>query len=311
MPKICYKKTRFNPATLLIIEQANLFIEDYATQGYILTLRQLYYRFIATDTFPRSWIDVEYNRRHRLPDDTKNTLKNYKRFGSIISKGRIAGLIDWSAIEDRVRNLQSNSHWGSGKEILSAAAESFAFDKWAVQEYRPEVYIEKEALIGIIEPICRELDVSYFACKGYNSQSEMWRSAQRIQGIIDAGQIPIIFHLGDHDPSGIDMTRDIRDRLDLFIGEVEVKRLALTWDQVQQYNAPPNPSKNTDPRFESYLEQFGNDCWELDALEPSVIVDLIEDAVTEIRDVDLWDEQVEREEKVKKKIAKFAKGWKD
>jgi len=158
---------------------------------------------------------------------------------------------------------------------------------WANQERRCEVWIEKEALAGVIEGVCRELDCPYFACRGYVSQSEQWRAGVRFRG----DQPTVIIHLGDHDPSGIDMTRDNADRLAMFAGahKTEVRRIALNADQVEQYEPPPNPAKETDSRFQEYERLYGDQSWELDALEPATIADLIRSEVESIRDPDLWD----------------------
>lgn len=216
MSKICYLDRRFHRTSMVIVDRANQIIEEYAEQGFDLTLRQLYYQFVS-----RNYI--------------ANENSEYKRLGSIISDARLAGLIDWLAITDRTRNLRSNSHWDDPADIIDSAAKSFAVDKWSDQPYRPEVWIEKDALVGILESACKPLDVSFFSCRGYTSASEMWVAAQRLLGYEDHEQQPVIFHLGDHDPSGIDMSRDILDRLGLFGVKVEFCRIALNMDQVQQY----------------------------------------------------------------------------
>ena len=184
-------------------------------------------------------------------------------------------------------------------------------DKWARQDNMPEVWIEKEALAGVIEPICRELDVPFLACRGYVSQSAAWQAGQRMRGYVKRGQTPYVLHLGDHDPSGIDMTRDNEDRLLLFDVPIELKRLALNMDQVEQYDPPPNPAKMTDSRVGSYLDRFGSQSWELDALDPSVLAGLIRDAVAELRDDDLWDEAVAEEEEQRTMLTAVSERWAD
>ena len=159
----------FATASLDIIRQANAIIRDYAAQGFRLTLRQLYYQFVARDLIP-------------------NTQRSYKRLGNIISDARLAGLVDWDAIEDRTRNLESNPHWDDPAAIIAAAARSFRLDKWETQPCRVEVWIEKEALVGVIERICRNLDVDYFACRGYVSQSEQHAAGKRFAGYLQDGQ---------------------------------------------------------------------------------------------------------------------------
>jgi hypothetical protein len=172
----------------------------------------------------------------------------------------------------------------------------YRIDLWADQPVRPEVWVEKAALEGVVGTICGELRVDYFACRGYNSQSEQWRAGRRFARYLGKGQRPMVFHLGDHDPSGIDMTRDNRDRLGLFAGyPVQVVRLALNMDQVERYRPPPNPAKTTDARFADYQQQFGDESWELDALPPETIRDLIKDAVLRVRDENLWDAALKQE----------------
>lgn len=282
--KIAYEQIRFSRASLSIIRQANDIIDEYQAAGFILTLRQLYYQFVARDLIP-------------------NTIQSYKRLGSIINDARMAGEISWEAIEDRTRNLKALSHWDTPQQIMDAVIQQYRKDKWSNQDYRPEVWIEKDALTGIIAGVCEEFDVPYFACRGYNSQSEQWAAGMRLKRYKEKGQTPVIFHLGDHDPSGIDMTEDNRKRLSLFAGfDVIVHRLALNYDQVQEYNPPPNPAKATDSRFLGYQSEYGNECWELDALDPQVIVDLVRGAIAEIMEHNAWEVMLKSEGKDKDKL---------
>lgn len=295
MPVQQFQSFKFRADTLAIIERANRIIATYQAQGYRLTLRQLYYQFVSRDLL-------------------ENTERNYKRLGGIISDARLAGLIDWDAIEDRTRNLRGLAHWGDPGHIIYSAFSSFRIDKWENQPNRVEVWVEKDALVGVLERVCNEYDVSYFACRGYVSQSEMYAAAQRLAGYMEDGQDVYILHLGDHDPSGIDMTRDIIDRLEMFlrdIGSADISRLALNWEQIQIYRPPPNPAKATDARFDGYQQKFGNESWELDALEPSVISGLIEAQIVALRDEALWEEKVEEERHHKILLEQASDRWED
>lgn len=269
MPKIAYQAQNMREDTLAVVVQANQIIDEYQAQGFRLTLRQLYYQFVSRDLIA-------------------NTMKSYKRLGGIINDARLAGLIDWAVIEDRTRSVSSLSHWDSPAEMIEVCARQFRIDKWECQPFRPEVWIEKEALAGVVEGVCHELDISYLCCRGYTSQSEMWSSAMRLQAMSYAGQKPLILHFGDHDPSGLDMTRDITDRLAMFMGVVKLERMALNMDQVEEYGPPPNPAKVTDSRFAAYAREFGEESWELDALEPKLIAGLIRTAVLKVRDEKRW-----------------------
>ena len=297
MPKICYDpivRDRLRKSDrLAVVEQANVIIAEYSAQGFQLTLRQLYYQFVSRDLIP-------------------NKQTEYKRLGDIVVDGRMAGLIDWHAIVDRTRNLESLPHWADPPEIVTAISQQFRVDKWATQPNRVEVWIEKDALVGVIEGVCQELDVPYFSCRGYTSISEVWSAGRRLKTYRQAGQTPIVLHFGDHDPSGIDMTRDIRDRLSLFMGgRIELRRLALNMDQVQQYDPPPNPAKLTDSRAAGYLQLYGDESWELDALEPSVLARLIRDEVVGLQDADAWDAAVEEETQGRAELGKIAERYED
>jgi hypothetical protein len=288
MPKIRYQEQRFSASSRALIDTANKIIADYQAQGFDLTLRQLYYQFVARDIIA-------------------NQQSEYKRLGSVINDARLAGLIDWHAIVDRTRNLRRNSHWNTPGEIVQSCAEQFQLDKWATQQYRVEVWIEKDALVGVVEQTCAPLDVPYFSCRGYTSQSEMWEAAQRLHKYARSyDQTPVIIHLGDHDPSGLDMTRDITDRLALFMGGMEVNRIALNMSQIEEFNPPPNPAKITDSRAAAYIALHGDESWELDALDPAQLAELIQSTVEKYRDDGAWEVVKAKEDAHRARLAEVA-----
>ncbi|WP_431897830.1 hypothetical protein [Nonomuraea sp. bgisy101] len=290
MPRICYVPKDFRPSHVDIIERANSICAEYARQGFDLTLRQLYYQFVARGLIA-------------------NKQTEYKRLGSIINDARLAGLIDWNYIVDRTRNLRGLSHWDSPDQIIRGTAYSYRTERWANQPNRVEVWIEKDALVGVITGICQQYDVDYFSCRGYTSQSELWSAARRLRGYEDAGQKTVIIHLGDHDPSGVDMTRDITDRLLLFGASTEVVRIALNMDQVEQYNPPPNPAKLTDSRATGYIREHGRSSWELDALDPTTLARLIEEEIWAWRDADQWDRDTQLMERERELLTAVSQRW--
>ncbi len=281
----------FRSGTMEIIQKADQIIGEYQAMGFALTLRQLYYQFVARAIIP-------------------NKQSEYKRLGSIVNDARLAGLLDWDAIEDRTRNLRRTPAWESPESILDAVADQYKEDPWLTQKYAPEVWIEKDALVGVIEPICNRMRLPFFACRGYASQSEVYEAGKRFARHRLNGKTPIVFHLGDHDPSGLDMTRDNADRLLMFARrEVFVKRLALNMDQVEEYDPPPNPAKDTDARFEGYAEEFGTESWELDALNPPIIEGLIQAALDEIVDTDSWETAMTEERENRKQLGQISLRW--
>lgn len=302
-----YQTFKFQKKTLNLIALANQIINEYQAQGFELTVRQIYYQFVARDLFPedRRWIWTGHKWK-RDPNGTKNADPNYTWLGAYINKGRMAGLIDWNAIVDRTRTQYQNTHWDNPEQILQSAASGYRLDSRATQDIYIEVWIEKNALLGVIEPVCRDLDVTFLPCIGYYSLSAMWRAAQRI---MDYDDNAVILHLGDHDPSGIDMTRDIQERLEIFGTNVTVKRIALNMDQVRKYKPPPNPAKLSDSRAQDYVAKHGAESWELDALSPSVIAELIRKHVVELTDEDKRQEQIELQEEQRVQLEHIADNW--
>lgn len=296
MPKVQYREQKFRGSSLAMIDRANAIIEEYEAQGYTLTLRQLYYQLVARDVIP-------------------NKQTEYNRLSGILNDARLAGLVDWDALEDRTRNLRSLSHWREPAGVIRSAAASYHLDYWADQPAYVEVWVEKDALVGVLQRTCSRLDVPYFSCRGYTSASEMWRAGQRLIAAIDRGKEAVVIHLGDHDPSGIDMSRDIEDRLVEFIGhetdasQFTMRRVALTMRQINDLNPPPNPAKATDARFASYQERYGDESWELDALPPTFIDALITETVESYMDHDAMARVRARETRDLASLEKLSDNW--
>jgi len=270
----CYRTTKFTAKTLDVLHLADDIITDYQAQGYELTLRQLYYQFVARDLIP-------------------NTAQSYNKLGTIINKGRLAGMLDWASIVDRTRTCEIMPTWDSAAQILQSAEDAFKLNKWNAQPTQVEVWVEKEALAQVVQRAADEFDMPWFCCRGYPSQSSIYEAAQRH---IQYGKPVIVLHLGDHDPSGIDMTRDLQDRLHMFEADTQVKRIALNMEQVDAYSPPPNPAKITDSRAAMYIARFGAESWELDALDPAVLHALIMEEASQHIDSTLWARVVDLQE---------------
>lgn len=227
MAREAFVEINFKRASEKMIQKINEIVAEYQAGGYVMTVRQLYYQLVSRDVI-------------------ENTLQSYKRLASLVNDARLAGRLDWDAIEDRTRDFVRRSHWRSGAHILNAVADQFFMDMWADQERRVFVVVEKEALVGVLERVCQKWDVPLLAARGYPSASVLYDFAQRdLEG---EGMDALVLHLGDHDPSGIDMSRDLIDRITLFTrgGDFELRRIALNMDQVKEKKPPPNPAKTTD-----------------------------------------------------------------
>jgi hypothetical protein len=284
--KQSFRDKKFNEEKLAQIEQANSIITRYQAQGLRLTLRQLYYQFVSANLVP-------------------NTERSYKNLGNLISDGRLAGLIDWDAIEDRVRVPKPPREYDSLESLVEAAFYSFRLPRWKGQEYYAELWVEKDALSGVLEPLASEFHVTLMVNRGYSSQSAMHEAGLRFADKDNEGFRTLLFYLGDHDPSGEDMVRDVQDRLRMFGSEVRVKKIALTMNQIEEHNPPPNPAKLTDSRAARYVEEHGNSSWEVDALPPEVLNEVVREAFTEILDEEKM-EAVKKTEETEKSLLRKA-----
>lgn len=273
----------FSDTKLTQVNLCNEIIENYLGQGLRLTLRQLYYQLVTVNAIT-------------------NEEKSYKRLGKLLSDARLAGLVDWDAIEDRIRRPSVPLEFRDLNHRVESALANYRLDRWESQPCYIELWVEKDALAGVLAPLGQEFHVTLMVNRGYSSQSAMYEAAERFRGHQEASCI--LLYLGDHDPSGEDMVRDIQNRLNIFGVEVDVRKLALTMDQVQQYNPPPNPAKQTDSRFNGYEAKFGNQSWEVDALPPPVLAQLVRDAIEAQRDDDAYQDILDREAEDKERLRK-------
>lgn len=292
--KQLYENKKFNAKSRSLISIMDELLTSYSRRGFTLTVRQLYYQMVARDYIP-------------------NDQRSYKNLASLINDARMAGLLDWDALIDRTRELTKRSNWSSPADIVDSAANSFHRDMWLDQQTRVIVIVEKEALLGVLERSAREYDLHLLAARGYPSvtvlremalgvMAQSWRMEQKIK----------ILHFGDHDPSGLDMTRDLRERIEVFNEgrcEWSLKRMALNMNQVEEYNPPPNPAKSTDSRFEDYVAEHGESSWELDALEPEVLLELVKGEMDKIIDFTKWDAVKERIEADKQRLEDVASNF--
>lgn len=282
----------FQSKSLRLINICDAVISEYTADGYSLTIRQLYYQLVARGHIP-------------------NTVQSYDNIVALMTNARMAGLIDWDAIEDRTRGLIEQSHWADGSSLLRACANQYNEDMWADQPCRVFVVVEKEALAGVLERTCKKWDLPLLPARGYPSATTLRELAKT--RIMRASQEIVVLHLGDHDPSGIDMSRDLQERLELFSRHrvsLDFRRLALTMEQVEEQSPPPNPAKVTDSRFGAYQAQYGNESWELDALSPQYLDELVSNEVGELVEWDAWEQAKLRVQDVRSRLYVLADDFK-
>jgi hypothetical protein len=281
--------------TLQLVDTITSICEELDAQGYELTVRQLYYQLVARDIIP-------------------NNFKSYKQIVSVTDSARLAGMLDWRYIVDRTRAAyRSDGIDESPEEAIRLTARAYSRALWESQPNHVEVWVEKEALSGIVSQAASGVRVIHFANRGYVSQSEMYSAGLRFRSTGRRGKSNYVIHLGDHDPSGIDMTRDIEDRLLMFAGRhaPTVRRIALNMAQIEEFNPPPNFAKVTDARYANYEAEYGDQSWELDALNPSTLDALISSEVLSLRDESLWAEAEAQQERERAELTVVADNWHD
>lgn len=251
---------KMSPERQAIAERAQEIVEAYSGA---VTVRQIYYRLVASNVIP-------------------NTEQSYNRVKEIIGNARKSGLIPWDKVEDRNREIVKPAVWASPTEFKSDVRHWYDEDRWQLQPRRVAVVIEKKALAGLVQPICRRWQVPFVAASGYGSLTLMKDAAQAFDGYH-------ILYAGDHDPSGKDMADDWQKRLLAFRCFAVVRPIALTKEQIDQYSLPPQPMKSSDSRSEKYLAEHGEQTvWELDALPPDDLQRIVDDAIREYVDMEKW-----------------------
>lgn len=267
-----------------ITENALSIIKRY--EKGVLTLRALHYQLVAIGM--------------------TNTIQHYKRVVSAMIDARWQGIVQFDAFSDHDREVLGFTDYEEtvyedkvyqGKQQVKAWMDNYNKNRWENQPYYPEIWIEKKALQGVFQTVCRTNDIALAPCKGYPSLTFLHDAMKRFDTAIDAGKKPIILYFGDYDCSGEDIPRSIEENLERMGVTVEVRRIALMHEQVVEWDLPPAPTKTTDSRAANWdgLGQV-----ELDAVDLHKLRDLCQEAIDEVFDEDLHaelesDEEDERE----------------
>jgi len=287
--KLAFREQRITPKRAEQIERANAILEEYAKQGYRLTLRQLYYQLVARDLVP-------------------NEVREYSKLSETCVIGRMCGLIDWDAMEDRLRKPYLTYAVDSIEEAIEDTISQYKRNRQEGQSYNIEIWTEKDAVSNILKRVSIHYHVRLMVNRGYTSCSAMYEAYNRVEDA-EADKGSVILYVGDHDPSGLDMLRDIEDRLREFGagGQFKVVPVALTAAQINKYKPPPNPAKISDPRAGWYIREFGDMSWELDALPPEVLEKIVKKAVLVHLDSDVFDGMLVQEQADKDKLRSLLK----
>ena len=249
-----FKDVKIPVETATLIRDINRIVGKFQKQGLILSIRQLFYQFVAEDVFP-------------------NKEKYYSKLSRVVTLGRRCGKIDHDMFEDRLR-IERVAH------RYDHAVERKVFDNPHEGFVEPEIWIEKYALAGIVEQVCGPLCVTYVPCEGQISDNVAWRFSKRY---FESGRNLQILYLGDHDPSGLQIYKSICNMIGTYKVDMVPKRIAITKEQIKKFNPPPNPSKMSDSNFRKYVNQHGPHSYEVDALNPKTLRDIIKAEILKLR----------------------------
>lgn len=263
--------------------------EYYLDDGYIMTLRQLFYQLVTKDIIPNK--QAEYNKLSRL-----------------LKIGRMAGLIDWEIIEDRLR-VPKLPYWCLDvPDALQDTIKQFRLDRQTGQNVYVELWCEKDALSNVLYKISSKYHLNLMINRGYSSCTAMHDAFNRFKRCTWVDE-KVILYIGDHDPSGLDMIRDIEKRLNEFGEFPDIIPIALTEEQINTYNPPPNPAKMTDPRSDKYVKKHGHISYEVDALPPNILNQIVSQNVENHIDMSIFNEVLAEEEEQKKQLTAIAESW--
>lgn len=295
--KIKFRAVHLSRVNLERLIQINTIIERYQRQGYRLTLRQLYYQLVSSDII-------------------ENKPSEYGKLSTLLKEGRMGGMVDWDAIEDRLRRPDKPAAWENPAQIIESCIRQYRCNRMEGQNVYLEVWVEKDALSGVLKRVTEQYGVPIVVNRGYSSVTAMFDAHERFENAHERRQIIKVIYIGDFDPSGKDMVRDITDRIQEFNEKdedddtvypynFEIIPIALTWEQIQQYNPPTNPAKITDPRAKAYIKEFGEYSWEVDALRPEVLNRILTEEIESHINLDIYDEVLLKEKEDKNKLKKL------
>ena len=287
-----YEPYKPHKASRLKIEAVNAIVEEYKADGLTLSLRQIYYQLVSTNMIA-------------------NNESEYKKLIDLLTNARWGGMVSWEAIEDRTRDARTLNFHEEPEALIELLPDMLTFDHWERQDTYVEVWVEKDALGNIISLACEPYDVPYLTCKGYVSTSEMFAAGQRFEQRLNAGKDCVILYLGDLDPSGWNMPMDINNRMSVLCGAgaVEIRRIGLNPEQVEEFGLIPNYAKMTDSRSKDFVAVHGNKSYELDALRADYLERLLSKEISALVDEDAWNNSVADETNTRQRLSRISDNY--
>ena len=264
-----------------------------------MTLRQLFYRLVSAG-------------------ELRNEQREYKRLGSVMTRLREARVLPRTWIVDHIRSTLKPSSWSGLADFGATVRHAYRKNFWAALPDHVEVFVEKDAVAGTAQPVTEDNDIRLHVCRGYSSVSfagevaDLWA---RVRKPIHA------YYLGDFDPSGFDLERDLREKLERYSGRLcagdsepddrsfRWVRLGVRHEDFARFNLVRLPVKARDRRSAGFRRVHGNDCSELDALPPSELRRRLEEAISSHIDPEQWSRLLEVERLEQETLDIMVQAW--
>jgi len=272
--------------SLTLIEEVRKVIEGY---NFPLTLRQIYYQLVAKQII-------------------HNLQKYYAKLSRLCVIGRDMGYLSEDSFADRLRELQKPSSWTDLSDFGDTVKSAYQKDKWINQDNYIEVWTEKDALRGVISPITDKWDVGLLVVRGQVSRTAIYEAYQRYREKQDEGKKCYLFYFGDFDPSGLSIFNSLRERISSFgdgLLSINFERIALTPEQINEYNLPQDPAKKSDPNYNRFMAEYGDNVVELDSLPPNVLRNLVDDSIKENLNIKKLEQVLKTEKEEREKLSNF------
>ena len=233
-------------------------------------------------------------------------INEMQRVYRLLKEAREDGTIPWSWIVDETRGIEIAASWANPEEFAEEMTAAYRRSFWDQQSKRCLIMSEKGTCRGLLKPVLNKYGVGFNPVHGFTSATDAYNISQD-----DDGRELVVIYVGDYDPSGLCMSEvDLPKRFEQYGGDhITLKRIALTGEQVLELPSFPASDKKKDPRFKWFTGRYGNQCWELDALDPNALRDCVEKHIKELIEPEAW-ERCERVNAAEKKnLEEFLVKW--
>jgi 5S rRNA maturation endonuclease (ribonuclease M5) len=282
------KPIKYQRKTKEILGQVQEILEEYKGKG-AFTVRQIYYQLVSKKIIP-------------------NTLSSYKRLSWILSNARKDGIIPFNSIIDRMRMPIKENSWDGLGRFIKGMKKKYKKSKWKGQDRYLEIWLEKDALRGLFEPITNMYDVYLVVGRGYPSLSSLYEAAKRFK---EANKPIQILYFGDFDPSGENIPQTIKKNLikhfKIDRKNLRIRKVALTLRDIKKYKLPPAPTKSKDSRSKKFVQKYGDFCVELDALPREVLGEKLKKSIEKYFNYKTFQRRLKAEKKEAKKLEEIIK----